>query len=118
MGKFLRKMDVAPKSILTSPLPRAKETAEITASRLGLKVKEESALSPGFGEAKVRAILKRNRGADLMLVGHEPDFSSTIAALTGARVKLAKGGLARVDLDEAGTAGKLIWLIAPKMAKA
>jgi phosphohistidine phosphatase len=33
----------------------------------------------------------------VLLVGHEPDFSDEVARLTGARVKLRKGGLAIVD---------------------
>ena len=52
-----------------------------------------------------------------MLVGHEPDFSQAIEALTGANVKMAKAGLARVDLaDPTELRGQLIWLIPPKIA--
>jgi hypothetical protein len=31
------------------------------------------------------------------MVGHEPDFSDEVARLTGAQLKLKKGGLALVD---------------------
>jgi phosphohistidine phosphatase SixA len=53
----------------------------------------------------------------IMLVGHEPDFSQTIGALTGGRVVVKKGGLARVDLqpDSGALAGDLVWLIPPKV---
>jgi phosphohistidine phosphatase len=40
--------------------------------------------------------LAAGRG-DVLLVGHEPDFSNEVARLTGARAKLRKGGLAIVD---------------------
>jgi len=48
-----------------------------------------------------------------MLVGHEPDFSSAIASLTGGSVKLAKAGVALLEL-EAGK-GRLRWLFPPKI---
>ncbi len=53
-----------------------------------------------------------------MIVGHEPDFSTVIGALTGGNVKLSKAGVARLDLENDGTAGRLIWLLPPKFAKA
>ena len=52
-----------------------------------------------------------------MLVGHEPDFSGLIRALTGGIVKIGKGGVARIDLDAGGEAGRLIWLIPPKVGR-
>ncbi len=116
MAKFLRKFEVEPKLILSSPLPRAWETAEITAKVLEVKLKEEAALKPGFGIREVTAILKKVKDDDLMIVGHEPDFSATIAALTGARIDLAKGGAACVELESSSN-GRLIWLMPPKVAK-
>ncbi|HEY1854366.1 MAG TPA: hypothetical protein VGG40_07240, partial [Solirubrobacterales bacterium] len=40
--------------------------------------------------------LAAGRG-DVLLVGHEPDFSDEIARLTGASAKLRKGGLAILE---------------------
>jgi phosphohistidine phosphatase len=53
----------------------------------------------------------------MMLVGHEPDFSLTISALTGGgRILLKKGGLARVDLTSSEPLqGELVWLLPPKV---
>ena len=117
MAKFLRKFEVDPKLVLSSPLPRAWETAEITAKCLKVKLKEEVSLKPGFGIREVETILKSaKRDKDLMLVGHEPDFSATIAALTGARIDLAKGGVACVELETPSN-GVLVWLLSPKVAK-
>jgi len=116
VAEFLADRNIVPSLILTSPLPRAFQTAEIVAERLDLEVTEEPALAPGFDSKKLGTILKQHAGEDLMLVGHEPSFSGTIAALTGASVKLAKGGVARVDVDGQEQAhGQLIWLIAPKL---
>jgi phosphohistidine phosphatase len=116
MAKFLRDFDVAPGLILSSPLPRAWETAEITAKILDVKLKKEAALGSGFGVSDIAAILERGKDDDLMIVGHEPDFSTAIASLTGARIDLAKGGAACVELESA-TSGELIWLMPPRVAK-
>ena len=78
IAQFLAEMNVAPALILSSPLPRAWQTAEIAADALGLPVQEEPALR-GYTAAKARALIKRSKGADLMLVGHEPDFSASFA---------------------------------------
>jgi phosphohistidine phosphatase len=51
--------------------------------------------------------LAAGRG-DVLLVGHEPDFSRAIQLATGARVELKKGGLAAID------GGKLIVLMRPR----
>ena len=48
-----------------------------------------------------------------MLVGHEPDFSIVIEALTGGNVKMAKAGLALVDYAEKES--RLLWLVPPKI---
>lgn len=50
-----------------------------------------------------------------MLVGHEPDFSEVVAAITGGQVKFAKAGIALVELN--GRKGRLLWLFPPKVAK-
>jgi phosphohistidine phosphatase SixA len=52
-----------------------------------------------------------------MLVGHEPDFSSVISALTGGFIKMSKAGVALVDIDPETEKGKLLWLFPPKFAR-
>jgi len=52
----------------------------------------------------------------VFFVGHEPDFSTTISSLTGARILMKRGGLARVDvISQQPMLGMLVWLIAPKI---
>ena len=65
-------------------------------STLGLEVELSEALRGGPFDAQG---LAAGRG-DVLLVGHEPDFSDELARLTGARAKLKKGGLAIVDQGE------------------
>lgn len=113
--KFLHELKVRPDAILSSPLPRAYETAALAAKQLKRAVTVEKALGKGFEVQKFWKLLQKNPGDELLLVGHEPNFSEVLQALTGARIKIAKAGVACVDLD--GEAGTLVWLFPPKMAK-
>ena len=127
VAKFLRKLEVKPGLIISSPLPRATQTAQIAAKALKVPLVEEVGLSPCSTPEKLHAIVQKYEENSTMVVGHEPDFSNMLAALTGAQLKLAKSGVARVDL-EAGEEGmeecpekwrgRLVWLIAPKAIKA
>jgi len=106
--------------ILSSPLARAVKTAEIVAAALGLKdsLRTDKRLAPGFDPPALREILADHAevGA-LMLVGHEPDFSETIAdCIGGGRVECKKGGLARLDItDTLRPRGSLVWLLPPRV---
>ncbi|MBM4422749.1 MAG: phosphohistidine phosphatase SixA [Chloroflexi bacterium] len=117
-GKTLKRLDVSPDAILSSPLVRARQTADIVAERLGLAVVEHKLLAPGFNREKLAAILGEHKKAKaIMLVGHEPDFGRTIAEIIGGgRVAMKKGGLARVDIASPDSLnGELVWLLAPKV---
>jgi phosphohistidine phosphatase SixA len=103
--------------IVTSPLPRASQTAKIAAEYLKAKLREDELLSPGFGMSELKTILKRHRAKSIMLVGHEPDFTTVISGLTGASLKLSKAGVALVDVDAESEQGKLLWLFPPKLAR-
>lgn len=117
VAKFLHRLKVRPDLIVTSPLPRALQTAEIAADHLNGKLRTDELISPGFGMNELRTILKRHRAKTLMLVGHEPDFSKVISDLTGASLKLSKAGVALVDVDLAAFQGELLWLFPPKLAR-
>ena len=113
-------LQLPPDVILSSPLVRARQTAEIVARALNLAeaLTIEERLSPGFGIDELGSIMREHRGAQaLMLVGHEPDFSTVIAAcIGGGRVDCKKGGLARVDfLDATSLKGLLVWLLPPRI---
>jgi phosphohistidine phosphatase len=92
-GQALKKLGVQLDVCLTSPKVRAKRTAELACAALDCPVEEDDRLAGGdFDPVEVAA----GRG-DLMLVGHEPDFSQAIALVTGSRVKMKKGGVAALD---------------------
>ncbi len=115
-ARGLRRLDVRPDVLLSSPLVRARQTAEIVRHALGLDSRLVDALAPGCDVAQLRDVLGEYRSAErIMIVGHEPDFSDLISALTGgSRIMLKKGGLARVDLETVSDgAGTLVWLLPP-----
>lgn len=117
-ARFLAALGVRPGVLYSSPLVRARDTAAILGKQLGLEVKETPELAPGCNvNALERLVLGLNEDAEVIIVGHEPDFSSTIAALTGGgRVEMKKGGLARVDiLATDPLRGSLAWLLTPSI---
>jgi phosphohistidine phosphatase len=79
---------------LTSPKLRAAETAALTCPRLAVEPEVDQRLRGGAFDALE---IVAGRGDDVLLVGHEPDFSAEVGRLTGTRAKLKKGGLAIVD---------------------
>lgn len=92
-GMALRELGIEVDACLASPKVRARETARIAAEVLGVQVEETEALRGGrFDSLELVA----GRG-DVLLVGHEPDFSEEVGRLTGANVALKKGGMAVVD---------------------
>lgn len=115
VAKYLRALKIKPARILSSPLPRAWQTAEIAAKYLERDLQRENGLGKGFSVARLKKILKRHDGEDVMLVGHEPDMSAVIEQLTGGQVKLAKGGLAVVE-QSGGHKGRLTLLLTPAAA--
>jgi len=110
----LKRLKVQPDVILSSPLPRALRTAKIAGSALGVAVEERPELKPGFDRGVCDTLLAARADADVMLVGHEPDFSGLIRSLTGGRVKLPKAGTAAIEIGGELTAPQLLWLYPAK----
>jgi phosphohistidine phosphatase len=84
-------------SCVTSPKVRARDTARLACEPLGVEVSEDKRLEGGpFDIGEVAA----GYGDDVLLVGHDPDFSMAVHDATGAQVRMKKGGLAGVDRGE------------------
>ncbi len=92
-GRALAVLGVKIDAYLASPRVRATATARLACEQLGIEPETAAELSGGAFDSLA---LTAGRG-DVLLVGHEPDLSSEVARLTGARVKMRKGGLAIVD---------------------
>ncbi len=116
-GLALAQLGASFEAVLSSPKTRARQTAELAAlawdgrQRGLLRVYEP--LASGFDAAQALDAA-RELGADgrLLIVGHEPDLSGVVAALTGGRIDLKKGGLAVVRLE--GVGGELAALLRPR----
>lgn len=92
-GLALAALDARIDACLASPKVRALETARIACEALGVEAEVTEALRGGPFDA---LDLAAGRG-DVLLVGHEPDFSAEVGRLTGAKVAMKKGGIAVVD---------------------
>jgi phosphohistidine phosphatase len=96
-GRALKALGVDLSACLTSPKVRAVETARLVCEPLDVEPQLEPKLAGGpfDGEA-----LAAGLGEHVLLVGHDPDFSMAVHALTGAQVRMKKGGLAGVERGE------------------
>jgi phosphohistidine phosphatase len=117
-------LDVTLDEIFTSPLVRAKQTADLLAAGLPGKatVKLLPALAPGTSPDEVLGHLARAaKRRRIALVGHEPGLGELAAYLLGAKrpLEFRKGGVGRIDLQSLTEerAGSLIWFVTPKMLR-
>lgn len=106
----LGELELAPECILTSPYPRAEQTARIVAEVL--KVHEpmpEQRLEPGATvEQAFEAIEEVRRHERVMVVGHNPGLEDLVSRLIGAgqgAIRLRKGGCALMWIEGSVDAG-------------
>lgn len=95
-GKALATLGVEIDICLTSPKLRAADTAKLACEALGIDMRLEPALAGGPFDAEALAAGFDNA----LLVGHDPDFSMAVHTLTGAQVRMKKGGLAAIEHGE------------------
>jgi phosphohistidine phosphatase len=109
-GAALRALGVELDACLTSPKVRSADTARLACAEVGdVEPQLEPKLAGGPFDAEA---LAAGLGDDVLLVGHDPDFSAAVHSLTGAQVRMKKGGLAGVER------GELMVLLRPKELKA
>ena len=122
-GRGLRRLHIAFDGILTSPVLRARQSAEIVAASLALEscLEEVSGLAPeSTVEVLLLGLARYHDRQHLLLMGHEPLLSKTISALLGGaqslEIDLRKGSLCRIEVDglPPSSPGILHWLLAPK----
>jgi len=110
-------------AILTSPYPRAAETAAIAAAALAKasKPRDLDALAPDASPLEALRVLRGGvKGERVMLVGHEPGLSSLASllltgSLDGVRIALKKGGCIALTIrTPAPRAATLAWLATPR----
>jgi len=116
-GVALRRLGVEFDAILFSPKQRARQTAELAAEawdgQQRARMEVHPALAGDFGAPEaLAAVAGLGPDARLLLVGHEPDMSQLVGALTGGRVDMKKGGVAALRLE--GASGELVVLLRPR----
>lgn len=110
--------------IISSPLIRAVQTAEIVANayKLSNKIIIDKRLSPGSTTENVVDLVQEISGSEIALVGHEPDFSEHVSNLissSGANIEFKKGMIAKINFNGKVRLGKgiLEFLIPAKAYK-
>ncbi len=120
----LARLGVRVEVILTSPLVRARETADIVCAVMPHRppIVETPWLAPGVPiSAAIDALGAHDNAESMVVVGHEPGIGEMAARLIGARTPVAfkKGAVCRIDFESAPAAasGQLRWFITPKIAR-
>lgn len=122
IAKALKAIGLQTDRIYTSPLKRARETAEIVAKILKIPTLQEwDELKPdGSKSALYRKMSKLKQSSRLILVGHEPYLTSMMAEIIGAadsKIVLKKGGVGKIRITSFAPriSGELRWLLTPKI---
>jgi phosphohistidine phosphatase SixA len=86
-----------PDAVVSSPLLRARETAEQIARAAGLTAEADDRLAPGATAEDLQAAVAE-RGDTVVAVGHQPDCSAIVLTLTGRERDFAPGAVHEVQL--------------------
>ena len=111
--------------LATSPLVRARQTAQIVADEFGIQVNEKTdALSPDGKPAQFAQWLDGQRSRDVVaVVGHEPHLSTLVTWMVSgvdeSRIELGKGGACLLTFDGRPRKGcaRLRWLLTPRQLR-
>ncbi len=127
MGRFLTTIGEVPHAVLSSSALRARTTAELMAEAGGwdVEISRDRALYESHAEQVLEIVSRQDDDAGrLVIVGHEPTWSSLVALLTGGSdVRMTTAALARVDLGTswsqvAAGRGILMWMVTPRLLQA
>ena len=124
----IERLEVSFDAILSSPLIRARQTADLVAEFLGQEsaVEEIPALTPDSSPERLLSELIDYQGKEhVMLVGHEPFLGKLAGFLvtrkndSDVRVPLRKGGICRIEIDAVPPTqpGQMHWLFTPKQLR-
>ena len=121
VGNFCLRNGLRPDVIMTSPVVRARQTAEIVAAATGCELIKADWLACGMEPADLlKALATCSHKNFVLLVGHEPDFSEAIGCLIGlidpSCLKIRKASLAIVDIAATNQGcGQLQFLIPARL---
>ncbi len=109
-------LPLKPSKIYSSPMLRAKETAEIIAKVYGINYEISAELLPE--KLSIKALKRLKLEENTLLIGHAPSVEELISDLIGGgKVKLKAGAIAGLEIEELISGGaKLVFLIIPQVA--
>lgn len=118
-GKLLKATGHLPGIVLTSPLVRAKQTAETFCEAAGIdgpivQPWIASGMHPETALSELKAFAEHRR---VMIVGHEPDLSDLIGWICGGTVDLPTGSVAALELIPPTPKGQLVFLVPPAIVE-
>jgi phosphohistidine phosphatase len=119
----MQNLDIEVDRIVSSPLLRARQTADIVARALHHEVEIWKSLNPSEDPRQLVAALRKSNDDDILLVGHEPHLSQFVSVLisggTDMQIELKKGGLCKLSSDDLiyGRCATLHWLLAPSQLR-
>jgi phosphohistidine phosphatase len=124
MAALLSAFKVQVDVVISSPLKRAMQTAQLVATELGFddKVEISQALVPEASYTEFQKLLSKYADREgVLAVGHNPSLFQFLGRIVsgngeGANLRVRKGSVARIDLERHPP--QLQWLIDPRMARA
>jgi phosphohistidine phosphatase len=123
-ARALARLGVSIDVILTSPLTRTRQTADVVAAAFDPKppIVSVEALAPGGSQAAVITELEKHvRRGHIAIVGHEPGIGELAGRLAGTRhaMEFKKGAICRIDVETLPPrgAGSIRWFLTPKLLR-
>jgi phosphohistidine phosphatase len=128
IAKGLSKLGVEVDLLLSSPLVRAVETAEIVAASVGVnkkEIKQTDNLAPGSSNEQLFGEIKSYPGAEsVALVGHQPDLGIIVSRIIQGSdsclsIQLKKGSICCININETVPTlrGDMVWLLTPRQLR-
>lgn len=121
VARGLKKSGTKLDLLVSSPLVRARQTAELFAEVFKLEVLICDELAPGGEPSHLYRFLKDKKGEAIALFGHEPDMSDLAQTLLKAdfNIPFKKAAVCRIDVWDMPptTPGLLKWFLPPKLSR-
>lgn len=125
-GRALKRLDLALDALITSPKTRARQSAEIVASILGFEnrlIAQSELVKPMSPPDEVVDHLRNLAGSQrILVVGHLPHLARLASQLLSGQpdwvlVAFERGGVCRIDLENLGYPGRLVWCLPPMVSR-
>lgn len=120
VARALASLEIAPRHVLSSPLVRAVQTAELVVGEVGGRRRATPALTPGSPPERLLDEVLRLTSESVLCVGHAPLLDQILATTLGVAhpvTELKKAAVACLDLEPSTRRALLVWLLPPSVAK-